>query len=82
MKVISGLFNLLFGCCHRKLSFPFTMKPGLSLSAAGRKTGTYVVCLNCGKEFPYDWQQMRILNPSEEAASTQRALKIESRRAA
>ncbi|HEY6273818.1 MAG TPA: hypothetical protein VIX19_17705 [Terriglobales bacterium] len=22
--------------------------------------GTYVVCLDCGKEFAYDWQKMRI----------------------
>lgn len=24
-------------------------------------TGTYVVCLDCGKEFAYDWNQMRVL---------------------
>jgi hypothetical protein len=23
--------------------------------------GTYVACLDCGKEFRYDWQQMRIV---------------------
>jgi hypothetical protein len=21
------------------------------------------VCLECGKEFPYDWQQMRVITP-------------------
>jgi hypothetical protein len=31
---------------------------------AGR-SGTYVVCLDCGKEFPYDWQQMRVVSPDE-----------------
>jgi len=24
------------------------------------RTGTYVACLDCGKEFPYDWGEMRI----------------------
>lgn len=24
-------------------------------------TGTYVVCLDCGEEFPYDWQAMAIV---------------------
>ena len=24
-------------------------------------TGTYVVCLDCGKELAYDWQEMRIV---------------------
>jgi hypothetical protein len=27
------------------------------------RNGTYVVCLDCGKEFDYDWQEMRIGNP-------------------
>ncbi|MEX2264081.1 MAG: hypothetical protein WD696_19160 [Bryobacteraceae bacterium] len=26
-------------------------------------TRTYVVCLDCGKEFRYDWQEMRIGDP-------------------
>lgn len=25
-------------------------------------TGTYVVCLDCGKEFAYDWKEMRVLD--------------------
>jgi predicted transcriptional regulator len=23
--------------------------------------GTYVVCLDCGKEFGYDWREMRVV---------------------
>jgi hypothetical protein len=30
----------------------------------GRLQGTYVVCLDCGKEFPYDWQRMEIVRTS------------------
>jgi len=24
-----------------------------------------VVCLDCGKELPYDWQEMRVVSPNE-----------------
>jgi hypothetical protein len=38
-------------------------------SPAACVTGTYVVCLDCGKEFPYDWSQMRIVSsPGERVA--------------
>lgn len=37
-------------CFHNALSRVF-----------GRaKTGYYVVCLRCGREFKYDWSEMRI----------------------
>jgi hypothetical protein len=26
-------------------------------------TGTYVVCLDCGQEFPYDWNAMKLVEP-------------------
>jgi len=26
-------------------------------------TGTYFVCLSCGKEFAYDWDKMRVIDP-------------------
>ena len=29
-------------------------------------TGTYIVCLDCGKEFAYDWQQMKVVSGSQE----------------
>ena len=28
-------------------------------------TGTYVACLDCGKEFAYDWQQMKVITSPE-----------------
>ncbi|MGZ4827853.1 MAG: hypothetical protein ACXVY9_10845 [Terriglobales bacterium] len=45
-----------------------TIKPGQqSLSADVKET--YVVCLDCGKEFAYDWQEMRFVSsrPKTEA---------------
>jgi DNA-directed RNA polymerase subunit N (RpoN/RPB10) len=29
----------------------------------------YVVCLDCGKEFAYDWQQMKVVQPDHKPAS-------------
>ena len=55
---------LLGGCYHKRYSFPITKRRGARLSPAASVTGTYVVCLDCGKEFPYDWQEMKIVNPS------------------
>jgi hypothetical protein len=26
-------------------------------------TGHYFVCLNCGKEFAYDWDNMKVIDP-------------------
>ena len=56
-----NLLEWFFGCWHRRTSFPLTMKRGRRRTAAATITGTYVVCLNCGKEFGYDWQQMKIV---------------------
>ena len=63
--MFTDVFDMLFGCCHKNYSFPITARKGSSPHCeAERVTGTYVVCLDCGKEFPYDWNQMRML-PSE-----------------
>jgi hypothetical protein len=59
-----SLVNLFFGCWHRKCSFPITTR-GSRRSAAAQVTGTYVVCLDCGKEFPYDWKQMKLVDLAE-----------------
>lgn len=50
------MLNLLFGCRHRPMTRPITAvrTPGTS---AGE---TYVVCLECGKRFAYDLENMRI----------------------
>ena len=50
------VFNLLFYCGHRHLTRPFT-----PLREQGVPQGkTYVVCLDCTKQFGYDWKEMRI----------------------
>jgi len=59
--MIASLVDLLFGCSHSNYSFPQTVKSGHARPAAATVTGTYVVCLDCGKEFPYDWRSMKVV---------------------
>ena len=58
--MITKLFDAVFGCWHSRYSFPMTTRRGSSRSQASTRTGTYVVCLDCGKEMPYDWKQMKV----------------------
>ena len=60
--MLTALLNAIFGCSHRRTTFPLTPRRKLG-SNAGRAAVTYVVCLDCGKEFGYDWQEMRIRKP-------------------
>ena len=56
MIVIDTVLNLLFGCAHRHLTRPFT-----SLGKEGvPHRETYVVCLDCTKQFAYDLNEMQI----------------------
>lgn len=64
--MIAKLFDGLFGCWHSHCSFPVTVRRGSQRNAASLLTGTYVVCLDCGKEFPYDWHEMKVLDQSPE----------------
>ncbi len=59
--MVSAFLELFFGCLHKRYSFPITPKAGQRRGAAA-VTGTYIVCLDCGKEFPYDWQEMRVVS--------------------
>jgi hypothetical protein len=56
------LLDVLFGCTHKRYTFPITTRGRQRRSAAAALTGTYVVCLDCGKEFPYDWRQMKVVS--------------------
>jgi hypothetical protein len=59
--MFSRLIDGLFGCWHGHLSFPITVRSGVRRSKAAAATGTYVVCLDCGKEFAYDWREMKVI---------------------
>jgi len=72
---MANLLDVLFGCSHKNFSFPITKRPGQRLSAAASVTGTYVACLDCGKEFPYDWHEMKVIerNPKKIKGLTTKA---------
>jgi len=58
---MARLLEVLFGCSHKNFSFPITKRRGQRHSLATAPVGTYVVCLDCGQEFAYDWQQMKVV---------------------
>ncbi len=64
--MFGSFVDLFFGCSHKRTSFPIT--PGRNGSGMARGN-TYVACLDCGKEFAYDWREMRIVTPSSSKAS-------------
>jgi hypothetical protein len=63
---MAKLIGLFFGCWHSRYSFPVTLRGTARRPQAAALTGTYVACLDCGKELPYDWQEMRVItSPAE-----------------
>lgn len=59
------LFDMVFGCSHKRCSFPITVRGKQRRSPAASLTGTYVVCLDCGHEFAYDWNEMKMVNATK-----------------
>lgn len=58
--MLNLLLDTFFGCSHRNTGFPITpLSKGLR-----KRFDTYVVCLDCGKELPYSWEEMRVVSGS------------------
>lgn len=62
--MIANLCDVLFGCWHRNCSFPMR-SPKTLRNKAARIAGTYIVCLDCGKEFAYDWSTMKVIGDED-----------------
>jgi hypothetical protein len=60
--MFSRLIDAMFGCWHSHYSFPITVRAGSNRRTGASRTGTYVVCLDCGKQLAYDWQEMRVVS--------------------
>lgn len=60
--MLQSIVNAFLGCAHRRTTFPLTPGRKQSVAQGAARHGTYVVCLDCGKEFAYDWQEMRLGN--------------------
>ena len=59
--MIDSVLNLLLRCPHHRITRPIT-----PVSKVGVPHGdTYVVCLDCGKQFTYDLEKMRVGKPVE-----------------
>jgi hypothetical protein len=56
--MMQRLIDALFGCSHQRTTFPLT--PARRGPKTAARSGTYVTCLDCGKEFAYDWKAMRV----------------------
>jgi hypothetical protein len=55
--MLQSVLNVFFGCGHQRTTFPITpARRSINSSPAA----TYVVCLDCGREFAYDWKSMRV----------------------
>lgn len=59
--MFTKLMDTVFGCRHARYSFPITVRAGSTRYPTAQRSGTYVACLDCGKEFRYDWQEMKIV---------------------
>jgi hypothetical protein len=64
--MVAKLIDMFFGCRHSRYSFPVTIRGAARRPQAASLTGTYVACLDCGREFPYDWQEMKVITSSSE----------------
>jgi hypothetical protein len=65
--VVIELFQMawsrVFSCRHKKCTPLITCRKGQPRSTVAAITGTYFVCLGCGKEFAYDWDNMKVIDP-------------------
>lgn len=53
---MNWILRLLFPCGHKRTTFPLTP----SRKKSEERRSTYIVCLDCGREFDYNWREMRI----------------------
>lgn len=67
-KCATGESNVKAGRCSVWLC-PQALHFSENRNEATRLRGErmYIVCLDCGKEFPYDWQQMKIVASGKQA---------------
>ena len=74
--MIGKLIDAVFGCRHARYSFPITIRHSSIRTEvpAAAHTGTYVACLDCGRELPYDWRQMKVITSFSEDATSVAAL--------
>jgi hypothetical protein len=71
LNMFQKVLNLLsFGCRHAHISVPFSMDMARQRQARldwaeelPPSCSHYVVCLDCGRHFGYDWSTMKMIKP-------------------
>ncbi len=63
IELFEMAWTMVFRCRHKKCTPLITCRQGQPRSKVAAITGTYFVCLSCGKEFAYDWENMRTIDP-------------------
>jgi hypothetical protein len=57
---LAGLGDRLYGCGHRRTTFPMTLRASAGVAGQQRAPSeTYIACLECGRHLAYDWTTMR-----------------------
>jgi RNase P subunit RPR2 len=62
IELVELAWSRVFRCRHKKCTPLITCRKGQPRSRVAAITGTYFVCLKCGKEFAYDWENMRVVD--------------------
>lgn len=66
-----GLFKMVLSpfvrCWHLKRGPLITLRPDQERIGIAGLTGTYCVCLRCGQQFAYDWEQMKFIDAAVSA---------------
>lgn len=63
--LLAALAAFWRGCAHRRTTFPMTLPASASVDLPPiSQSETYIVCLDCGRRFAYDWTTMRITKSS------------------
>jgi hypothetical protein len=75
--MVNSLLGLILGCSHKKTTFPITPRKKTRPGQFRSTKGTYIVCLDCGKEFDYNWKEMRIGGPVRELRALPNAVQPE-----
>lgn len=52
---------MIDGCTHVHMSFPITRGGKDKKIKDESSPKTYVVCLDCGKEIAYNWNEMKLM---------------------
>ena len=73
-------WSKIFSCRHKKCTPLITCRPGTQRSGIALITGTYFICLKCGKEFAYDWENMKVIDPSRTKVIAEKAAEAYARK--